>query len=60
MKVKVRYNVQYETEIEVEGEYSEDEISDLLSDIEIPENETSKYVENTFECLPIKLTGIEK
>ena len=46
MKVKVIYSVQYVTEIDVENET---DIDDAIQEIDIPENETSSYVEGSFE-----------
>lgn len=47
MKVKVIYSVQYVTEIDVENET---DIDDAIQEIDIPENETSSYVEGSFDA----------
>jgi hypothetical protein len=48
MKYKVRFLVEYETEIEVE---SEEDLSDAVNDIDIPENENCFYAVNSFIVL---------
>lgn len=51
-KIRLRYIVEYDTELEIG---SEDVygilMSDILKNISIPENETSKYVEESFDVI---------
>ena len=50
-KVKVQYTVTFEATLEIEDNATPQEIGDELSNINIPEDELSKYVEDTFEPL---------
>ena len=47
----VTYTVKFRTVVKVEEEY---DLHDYVSDIDIPENEESKYVANSFEILKIQ------
>ena len=47
----VIYTVKFRTVVKVEEEY---DLHDYVSDIDIPENEESKYVANSFEILKIQ------
>lgn len=51
MKKKVTFTVKYVTEIEVN---ENDELSDLISDINIPESHKTEYVPNSFEIVKIE------
>ena len=46
MKVKVIFTASYETVIEVAFDQT---IDDVISDIDVPENSSCKYVEDSFE-----------
>ena len=50
MKYKVRFTVQFEVEVECDRS----ELYDRISDLFIPEDEQTKYVEDTFEVSSIK------
>ena len=47
----VIYTVRFRTVVKVEEEY---DLPDSVSNIDIPENEESKYVANSFEILKIQ------
>ena len=47
----VIYTVKFRTVVKVEEEY---DLHDSVSNIDIPENEESKYVANSFEVLKIQ------
>lgn len=53
-KYRVRYSVVYETEIEVD---EDEELDDVISDIEIPEDCHNKYVVNTSVIESIEQIG---
>lgn len=46
MKMKVKFTVSYETVIEIDDQ---EDLEDAISDIDIPEGENVKYVEDSFE-----------
>lgn len=46
MRIRVTYKVRYETYIECE---TKDDIQDEISDIDIPVDEDSSYIEDSFE-----------
>lgn len=47
--IKVRYSVTFEATIQVSDRASPEEIGEELENLTIPENEISRYVEDTFE-----------
>lgn len=49
MKYKVVYTVQYETEIECES----NELDGCICDINIPEDDKSKYIGDTYETISV-------
>jgi hypothetical protein len=55
--VKVRYSVMFEATIEVPNDATPRQIGEELANIDIPEDELSKYVEDTFEPETDGLTG---
>lgn len=46
MKVKITFTASFETIIEVEDDQN---INDAISDIDIPENSSCKYIDDSFE-----------
>lgn len=49
MKFQIQYQVEYVTDIECEPE----ELSDYIADIDIPENSTSEYMDDSYYTLKI-------
>lgn len=50
MKLRVTYTVDYETEIDVS---SLDDIDDAICNIDVPENDESKYIGESFDVVGI-------
>jgi hypothetical protein len=48
-KVTVHYSATFESTIEVPDDATLDDIEDKMNDIDIPENDGSKYVSDSFE-----------
>jgi len=55
VKIKVKYQVRFETEIEVPENPVVGVISDAVSDIDIPESETSRYIPDSFSVVSYKI-----
>lgn len=54
-KLAVTYTVKFRTEIEIPGDPEEfaQEVNEALDDVKIPENETSKYVLDSYVAVKI-------